>query len=104
MSKLKKYVRVDTIDAYQGSENRIIILSLVRHNTELKTGFMNDISRINVAISRAKERLVFIGAAKMWESANIKEPLAQIYKMIKEKYKDDCEESIGYQVINSKDI
>lgn len=104
MSKLKKYVRVDTIDAYQGSENRIIILSLVRHNTELKTGFMNDISRINVAISRAKERLIFIGAAKMWESANIKEPLAQIYKIINDKFKQDSEESIGYQVINSNDI
>lgn len=104
MAKLKKYVRVDTIDAYQGSENRIIILSLVRHNTELKTGFMNDVSRINVAISRAKERLVFIGAAKMWETINSKEPLAEIYQMISDQSKKDVKESNGYQILKSKDI
>lgn len=105
MSRLKKYVRVDTIDAYQGSENRIIILSLVRHNAELKTGFMNDISRINVAISRAKERLIFIGAAKMWESENNTDPLAKIYRIIDNKRTEvDPERPNGYQILNSKDI
>lgn len=65
---------------------------------------MNDVSRINVAISRAKERLVFIGAAKMWETINSKEPLAEIYQMISDQSKKDVKESNGYQILKSKDI
>ncbi|WP_159181059.1 AAA domain-containing protein, partial [Klebsiella pneumoniae] len=63
---IRSMIKVDTIDSYQGSENRIILLSLVRHNSEQKGGFMTDNARVNVALSRAKERLLIIGAGSMW--------------------------------------
>ncbi|MDL2315611.1 AAA domain-containing protein, partial [Desulfovibrio sp. OttesenSCG-928-A18] len=76
-------VKVDTIDSYQGGENRIIILSLVRHNMAQKAGFMNDQARINVALSRAKNHLVIVGASQMWSSQN--SPLGRVFRFIKEK-------------------
>lgn len=103
MAKIKKFVRVDTIDAYQGSENRIIILSLVRHNSELKSGFMSEFPRINVAISRAKERLIIIGSADMWKNKSDEEPLAEIYRFIEDEHKLNTNIR-GYQVIPSQSI
>lgn len=66
-SEFKKLIKVDTVDSYQGKENHIIILSLTRHNPYKKQGFLNDAQRINVALSRAKDRLIIVGAAKMWQ-------------------------------------
>ena len=79
---IRSMVKIDTIDSYQGSENRIIMLSLVRHNTDKKGGFMTDEARVNVALSRAKERLVIVGAGSMWTKANEGTPLARVYDYI----------------------
>ncbi|MEO6638312.1 MAG: AAA domain-containing protein, partial [Ginsengibacter sp.] len=54
-------MRVSTIDSFQGQENEIIILSLVRSNDEGEIGFLKDYRRMNVAITRAKEQLFIIG-------------------------------------------
>lgn len=66
---IREMIRIDTIDSYQGSENRIIILSLVRDNPKRQAGFMNDESRINVALSRAKNHLLIVGASRMWQNS-----------------------------------
>ncbi len=66
-SEFKKSIKVDTVDSYQGKENQIIILSLTRNNPQAKQGFLNDHQRINVALSRAKNRLVIVGSSKIWE-------------------------------------
>ena len=47
-------VRVTVLDNFQGEENELIILSLVRSNEEHKIGFLNTDNRICVALSRAK--------------------------------------------------
>ena len=62
---LRDAVRIDTVDSYQGSENALLILSLVRNNDKGLQGFLVDQSRINVALSRAKDRLVIIGSKRM---------------------------------------
>ncbi|MDC9623147.1 AAA domain-containing protein [Xenorhabdus sp. XENO-7] len=80
---IRNMVKIDTIDSYQGSENRIIMLSLVRHNSDNKGGFMTDEARVNVALSRAKERLVVVGAGSMWTKANEGAPLARVYDYIR---------------------
>ena len=54
-------MRVSTIDSFQGQEKEIIILSLVRSNDDGVIGFLKDYRRINVAITRAKEKLYVIG-------------------------------------------
>merc|ERR1719433_186082 len=54
-------VRVSTVDNYQGEENDIILLSLVRSNEQRKIGFLGIDNRVCVALSRARHALYCIG-------------------------------------------
>lgn len=54
-------MRVSTIDSFQGQEKSVILLSLVRSNSDGIIGFLKDYRRMNVAITRAKEKLFVIG-------------------------------------------
>ncbi len=54
-------LRINTIDGFQGQECDVIYISLVRSNSEQIIGFLNDIRRMNVAITRAKKKLVVVG-------------------------------------------
>ncbi|WP_018249299.1 IGHMBP2 family helicase [Orenia marismortui] len=54
-------IEISTIDAFQGREKEIIILSLVRSNNKAKIGFLRDIRRLNVSLTRAKRKLIIIG-------------------------------------------
>lgn len=72
---LLRHVKVDTVDSYQGKENPIVILSLVRNNADgpqqsgvatVREGFLSRSNRINVSISRAMDRLVIVGSNARW--------------------------------------
>lgn len=54
-------LRMSTIDSFQGQERDTIILSLVRSNPDSIIGFLKDYRRMNVALTRAKEKLFVIG-------------------------------------------
>jgi superfamily I DNA and/or RNA helicase len=54
-------MRISTIDSFQGQEQEIVIVSLVRANDDGDIGFLKDYRRMNVAITRAKEQLFIIG-------------------------------------------
>lgn len=56
-----QYVKVVTVDAYQGEENDIVLLSLVRSNPDDKIGFLSVANRVCVALSRARRGLFFFG-------------------------------------------
>lgn len=58
---LPKELRVSTIDSFQGQEQPVIIVSLVRSNDDGDIGFLKDYRRMNVAVTRAKDRLYVIG-------------------------------------------
>ncbi|KAF4653045.1 hypothetical protein FOL46_009384, partial [Perkinsus olseni] len=60
-------VRVATIDDYQGEENKVVILSLVRSNEAKKIGFIGIENRVIVALSRAKEGLYILGHSEMFD-------------------------------------
>lgn len=54
-------IRSSTIDSFQGQEKEVIIISLVRSNDENEIGFLKDYRRMNVALTRAKDKLFVIG-------------------------------------------
>ena len=54
-------VSIDTIDSFQGQERDIIYISLVRSNSKGEIGFLSDYRRINVALTRARKKLILIG-------------------------------------------
>ena len=55
------YLTIDTIDAFQGRERDVVYISLVRSNATGEIGFLKDIRRMNVAMTRARMKLVMIG-------------------------------------------
>ncbi|WP_114152300.1 AAA domain-containing protein [Chromobacterium haemolyticum] len=93
---VRQFIKVDTVDSYQGKENRIIILSLTRYNKKQYEGFLSSPERTNVAISRAMDRLVIVGAADMWRSRNKKSPLGKVLSFI-EQHRDGT----NYQIIDA---
>jgi superfamily I DNA and/or RNA helicase len=54
-------LEVDTVDAFQGREKDAVLLSLVRGNVEQALGFLLDLRRMNVAITRARRHLFVVG-------------------------------------------
>lgn len=52
---------VDTVDGFQGREKEAVVVSLTRSNPEGEIGFLTDVRRMNVAVTRARRRLVVIG-------------------------------------------
>jgi ATP-dependent RNA/DNA helicase IGHMBP2 len=54
-------ISVNTIDSFQGQERDVVYISMVRSNTTGEIGFLSDIRRMNVAMTRARKKLVVIG-------------------------------------------
>lgn len=56
-------IAINTIDGFQGQERDVVFISLVRSNDDGKIGFLSDLRRMNVAMTRARMKLVIIGSA-----------------------------------------
>ena len=57
----RRLISVNTVDGFQGQERDVIIISLVRSNDEGQIGFLRDLRRMNVAITRARMKLIILG-------------------------------------------
>lgn len=55
-------ISVNTVDGFQGQERDVIVISLVRSNDEGNIGFLRDLRRMNVAMTRARMKLIIIGS------------------------------------------
>ena len=54
-------ISVNTIDSFQGQERDIVYISMTRSNTDGNVGFLTDTRRMNVAMTRARKKLIVIG-------------------------------------------
>ncbi|WP_278404917.1 AAA domain-containing protein [Pseudoalteromonas ruthenica] len=81
---LIKLLKIDTVDSYQGKENRIIILSVTRSEPRQSPGFLYLPNRINVALSRAMDRLVIVGDKRMWQGKNTQLPFGKVIAFMEE--------------------
>ena len=57
----RRLISVNTVDGFQGQERDVIIISLVRSNDEGQIGFLRDLRRMNVAITRARMKVIILG-------------------------------------------
>ena len=60
----RRQISINTVDGFQGQERDVIILSLVRSNDEGQIGFLRDLRRMNVAITRARMKVIILGNRK----------------------------------------
>lgn len=61
LASFKQNIDINSVDSFQGQERDVIYISLVRSNSEGQIGFLKEYRRLNVAMTRAKERLVIVG-------------------------------------------
>ena len=57
----RRLISVNTVDGFQGQERDIIVISMVRSNDDGQIGFLRDLRRMNVAITRARMKLIILG-------------------------------------------
>lgn len=60
----RQLITVNTVDGFQGQERDVILISLVRSNEQGQIGFLGDLRRMNVAMTRARTKLIILGDAK----------------------------------------
>lgn len=91
----KVTVEINTVDAFQGRETDIILYSIVRSNKSGNIGFLRDMRRLNVALSRARELLILVGdhecvTKNRYLSGNYENPFSNVLEYIN-KHSKSCE-------------
>ena len=82
-------IECSTIDTVQGREADVIIFSVTRSNEDLRAGFLGEIRRINVGLSRARELLIIVGDDEFVRRAPGAEPLCRVLRYI-DQHSEDC--------------
>lgn len=88
MKPFRSLLTINTVDGFQGQERDVIIISLVRSNDKGNIGFLTDLRRMNVAITRARMKLIILGDVETL----CKHPF---YKAL-HTYVTACNEEAGY--------
>ena len=80
LKPLRKQISVNTVDGFQGQERDVILISMVRDNTSGSIGFLNDLRRMNVAITRARMKLIIFGNAETLGKTKFYEKLVEYFQ------------------------
>ncbi|KAI5257997.1 P-loop containing nucleoside triphosphate hydrolase protein [Aureobasidium subglaciale] len=94
-------IKVHTVDSYQGEENDIIVLSLVRNNSIGQVGFLSVANRVCVALSRAKQGFYMFGNVKLLEEAGGEE-WKQIVAILRGQGPIETQFVTGTRVVNAE--
>jgi superfamily I DNA and/or RNA helicase len=74
-------IEIDTVDSFQGREKDLIIFSLVRSNPDNRIGFLKDMRRLNVSLTRAKKKLIVVGDRKTIEQHDLYKTMVKTYQI-----------------------
>lgn len=85
LKPLRESISINTVDGFQGQERDIILISLVRSNEEGQIGFLNDLRRMNVAMTRARMKLIIIGNAQTLSHHSFYKKLKEYIAMLSEQ-------------------
>jgi superfamily I DNA and/or RNA helicase len=97
LNDYRKFIKIDTVDSYQGKENKIVIVSTVRNNKEMNVGFLKNPNRVNVALSRAMDKLIIVAASEMWRTKNSDLPLGKVFSKI-----ENSEDKTNFRVVSAE--
>lgn len=80
LKPLRHQISINTVDGFQGQERDVILISMVRDNTSGHIGFLNDLRRMNVAITRARMKLIIFGNAETLSKTKFYEKLVEYFQ------------------------
>ena len=80
---IRRLISVNTVDGFQGQERDIILISMVRSNEQGQIGFLNDLRRMNVAMTRARMKLLIIGNSQTLEKHRFYKDLIDYIETLK---------------------
>ena len=82
----RRQISINTVDGFQGQERDIIVISLVRSNDEGQIGFLRDLRRMNVAITRARMKVIILGSRQTLARHAFYRQLWQYVEILKTKH------------------
>lgn len=94
LKPFRRAITVNTVDGFQGQERDIVLISLVRSNAVGDIGFLKDLRRMNVAITRARMKVIILGDVKTLTRHPFYKRLWDYVERARQRYQGDEEESL----------
>ena len=94
LKPFRRAITVNTVDGFQGQERDILLISLVRSNAAGDIGFLKDLRRMNVAITRARMKVIILGDVKTLTRHPFYKRLWDYVERARQRYQGDEEESL----------